>query len=445
MVIRPAPGSTGPGITVTRRDYLMETGRLLWPAPATVSIGAAASICAAGSADREEPDGSGKVTAREDETGARTVREFLLVPGASNPRLLLPARRRPASAAVLGFNKNRSRRARVATGVLRLALASGAAPWIFRDRLRVCAATPGGEAGREEEEATIEAHLSRVLDRDLVTSLHIGPARANRKPVLQLLSPAGDIIGFAKLGITPLTRDLVCAERDALAHLAGSALRTVTVPPVLHAGHWRGLEVLVLDALPTWRLQRQPTRERLVEAMREVGEVDGGHVAALASTTYWEHLETAVAEIGHHRAGQELRRGLDRIASAHGSRSVVMGAWHGDWTAWNMALVSNSLLLWDWERFTGGVPLGFDRLHYHLQDAIVAGRRKPADAARDTMREAPRLLAPFGMDAADSHVIGLLYLVELAARYLRDGQARAGAQLGRVEDWLLPEITRNAL
>ena len=37
-----------------------------------------------------------------------------------------------------------------------------------------------------------------------------------------------------------------------------------------------------------------------------------------------------------------------------------------------------------------------------------------------------------------------LYLVEIAARYLLDGQAAAGARLGRVEHWLLPALATEA-
>ena len=53
----------------------------------------------------------------------------------------------------------------------------------------------------------------------MLVSLHLGPARANRKPVLQLIAPDGETLGFAKLGIGPLTRRLVRAETTALSAL----------------------------------------------------------------------------------------------------------------------------------------------------------------------------------------------------------------------------------
>ena len=48
-------------------------------------------------------------------------------------------------------------------------------------------------------------------------SLYLSPARANRKPVLQLLTPQGQAAGFAKIGTNQLTRELVTAEYEALA------------------------------------------------------------------------------------------------------------------------------------------------------------------------------------------------------------------------------------
>ena len=86
----------------------------------------------------------------------------------------------------------------------------------------------------------------------------------------------------------------------------------------------------------------------------------------------------------HHRAGRR--------------HALTFGAWHGDWAPWNMASTERGLLVWDWERFTSGVPLGFDALHYRLQSRPGAGHRDPLTAAPPP-RGAPALLAPFGISA----------------------------------------------
>jgi hypothetical protein len=94
--------------------------------------------------------------------------------------------------------------------------------------------------------------------------------------------------------------------------------------------------------------------------------------------------------------------------------------------------------VWDWERFTDGVPLGFDALHYRLQKDVVPGRREPRDAAAGCIADAPRLLAPFGLGAEEARITGILYLADLATRYLADRQAHASARLGAPGGWLIP-------
>jgi hypothetical protein len=55
---------------------------------------------------------------------------------------------------------------------------------------------------------------------------------------------------------------------------------------------------------------------------------------------------------------------------------------------------------------------------------------------------APTLLAPFAVAPEPAALTALLYLAELAVRYLADGQAQAGAQLGVLGTWLLPVLVR---
>ena len=43
-------------------------------------------------------------------------------------------------------------------------------------------------------------------------------------------------------------------------------------------------------------------------------------------------------------------------------------------------------------------------------------------------------------DATAARITGLLYLIDLAARYLDDRQAEAGARLGVLGTWLLPVL-----
>jgi hypothetical protein len=133
---------------------------------------------------------------------------------------------------------------------------------------------------------------------------------------------------------------------------------------------------------------------------------------------------------------------LGVITDRGGQQTLTLGAWHGDWSPWNMASTGNGLLVWDWERFATGVPLGFDALHHQLQAEVIGTRSDPQAAALRCREHAPRNLAPFGLAPAQARLTAVLYLTELATRYLADRQAQAGAPLGSPRTWLIPAISQ---
>ncbi|HLL66169.1 MAG TPA: hypothetical protein VK453_10540 [Micromonosporaceae bacterium] len=365
--------------------------------------------------------------------------DYLIIPHARRPRLLVPAHdRRLAAAAVRRYAEPQTRLARWQRTAVVAALRTGIARILLRDRLRVPA--PAGAAD------SIDAYLSQVLGIDLHLSVHLGPARANRKPVLQLLNPEGRTVAFAKLGTSDLTRRLVRAETSALAVLDRLDLRHLTVPRVRHAGRWNSHEVLVQSALPVWRPRAAKNDERLALAMREVARCCGVRRGPLRDSGYWKRLSDRLATLAAYPEGPALQRAAERILAVAGSVDLEYGSWHGDWSPWNMAMVADTILVWDWERFTTGVPTGFDALHHRLQCNIAAATGGDAGAAVGAMLDdAAALLQPFGaLNRREADVVALLYLIDLAARYLADRQAEAGAPLGVLGTWLLPVLVARA-
>ncbi|GIJ44791.1 hypothetical protein Val02_16770 [Virgisporangium aliadipatigenens] len=356
--------------------------------------------------------------------------EFLMIPDRRRPRLLVPsADRRIAAAAVARYAEPQSRLARVKRDAVVMALRSGASSALLRDRVRANNGTD-----------TIETYLRQVLGTDLYLSVHIGPARANRKPIVQVLAADGTTLAFVKLGTNELTRRLVRDEAAALRTLGATTLRAVRVPDLLHTGTWRRHEVLVQCALPVWEPRVALASDGCAEAMREVALSCGITRARLAGSAYWATLGTRLAAVTEHPEGHQLSRAARRIGTAAGDVGLEFGSWHGDWAPWNMRPVAGELLVWDWERFTTGVPMGFDALHYDLQQRISTQSDGTA-AVRQTLLAASSLLAPFGVTAPSAvRLTALLYLIDLAARYLADRQAEAGARLGVLGRWLLPVL-----
>jgi hypothetical protein len=420
-----------------RSDYIRATVPVLWPG--RVARTGAGTSSDAGRASR-----------------------YLVVPSQRRPRVVVPADRRMAAAALRAYGSRLSARARFETRLMSTALAVGAAG-LFAGRMTIEPAVDSREPrGGVDGEASrdIVEHLSAVIGEPVGVALHVTAARANRKPVLQVIDARGRIRAFVKVGTDELTARLLAVEADALRHVADARPRTFQAPHVLHHGSWHGLPVLVLAPLPTWVRGRRAPYEAVAAAAREIGSLGDGteraladtasreraladtasRERALADTAFWARTKAAVAELAPSPRASTLAELATGVEALHGDIPLRLGAWHGDWAPWNMCAAAGRLLVWDWERFERAVPLGFDSLHYRLQDRIVCDGRRPADVARACVAEATELVGSPNASPDRAAAVAATYLLTLGVRYEADGQERAGSPLGRLETWLLPAL-----
>jgi hypothetical protein len=390
-------------------DYLLETMRMLWPAPSRVTAG--------GPRRQASP----------------TALEFIALPSTSQPKLVIPRRpRTAAAAAVRGFKTSASPLVRLQLRVAGMAVRFGAAE-VMRDRIHV-------EFDQLEGRDDITSYLGAQLGRDLTVALYIGPIRAVQKPILQLLTADGRVAAFAKIGTNELTRALVRNEALALTRLSQRDLPGLKVPAVVHHGQWRGHEVLVQEAL-AGSGQAPAGPAALSAAMVQLAAVSGVEHQRLVQSPYWQRLRRRVEALPPGGHAIRLLRVADHIQDHLGDRDMGFGAWHGDWAPWNMTAADGQVLVWDWEGFEEGVPLGFDAVHHEVQREVVDGSGVPAKAFAGVVSDLPRLLAPFGVDAATGRLIVLLYVMHLSTGYLESGES--ATRLAQLDTWLAPELDRH--
>ncbi|MGH3381234.1 MAG: hypothetical protein ACRDP6_41535 [Actinoallomurus sp.] len=334
----------------------------------------------------------------------KAVREFVFLPSADRPRLLLPAGLpAAASAALRRYSHDLGTRQRVTRALTATAVRAGLADRALRDRLHV---TGAGES--------VEDRLGELLGRPVVVSVGLGSARANRKPILHVLTPRGEPVAFVKVGDTAMARELIAGEAAALGRLAERRFQTLRVPRVLHHGEWRGLDLLVLTPLPTGALSLRSRRDAPIEAIREL--TGATRRLPLAASTFWARFgDVPIDDTGQR---ERFADAAGRIGAAYGSDEVAFGAWHGDWTPWNMAWHDGFVQLWDWERFDPDVPAGLDLLHYRLQTGRGYGTWPD-----------PAILAPLGQEGRSAAITAELYVLELARRYLLAAQGDLGEPL----------------
>lgn len=354
---------------------------------------------------------------------------YIAIPDMASPRYIVPADRALAARIVRNFGASGTRRDSVRNRAMQLILRSvGQIPFHSEMLLVEGANGPHG---------TIEDHLSRTLGQPVSIGVHLGPPRANRKPVIQVVDKQGHVIAFAKLGINETTRRLVRREGKALTQLQRAELGQVQVPRVLHRGVWSGCELLVLAPLPVPPRRRAVSSTLLNQAMSTVALSGGTRTLSIGESSYVEALVQSARMIGDASLGNQLMDRLTELRSV--DHEIPFGSWHGDWTVWNMAQRDKSLLVWDWERFASNVPVGFDALHYAL-GAMLRRSGPTKQTTRQLIHEAPGLLAQYGLSKTCAEAVASLYLVDLALRYTHDDQRAAGGQNAFVEDWIAPVL-----
>ena len=280
-------------------------------------------------------------------------------------------------------------------------------------------------------------HLSAVLGRNVTFGFGIGTARANRKPVLALFGTDGTRLGFAKIGVDSFTDEQVTRERDALHELQRRRVEGVRVPELLDFRPWDGHPVLVISPLTPspWETARRGARtpHRQMEAF---GQAFGVQEASLTESAWWATITEMVTRLPAGPGRSQLLGAIETITTRWAGLGLRLGAWHGDWTPWNMGWSHRQVLLWDFERFEVGAPLGLDACHFAV--SVPTATYDPAEIVR-------RLEDADPCDGrARAALVKAVYLAAITSRYQVAAHSENGwliapraATMARcLEEWL---------
>lgn len=267
--------------------------------------------------------------------------------------------------------------------------------------------------------------------------LVIGPPRANRKPVIQVTDRRGDGLCYSKVSHNELTERLVNHEYAVLKKLKSVSPSGFRSPKAQALLRWDELTLLVLEPLdlPSQRLTGPAAREEHVSVIRSIARLEG-----VTQTVWARHPLKQGLLNGLPASGRKAEQLAVHLSCLPGEAQVQVASWHGDLNSGNVALLAEGSLVWDWERFTFGVPLGFDLLHHDLHFEITSKGQSPRVVAADLLASAAERMKPLGITPEVADLTACAYLLTLAQRYIHDRQADHGSSLGRVEDWILPAL-----
>jgi Phosphotransferase enzyme family len=249
----------------------------------------------------------------------------------------------------------------------------------------------------------------------------MGGRRPNRKPVLQILTPEGDILGYAKLGWNEMTRALVRNEALVLEELARSGEgRSFGTPEVIHSGDCGDLVVLVMAPVsPTGWLRARPSRAELEEVARDIAARGPMSRERLGASDFWQETRARLERLRDSLRAtryEVLDELVSRLEQRYGDVEVPFGDWHGDWTQWNMARDRSRLMIFDWERSGRRVPVGIDAAHYDFDFAVKFHKRHPLEVVRSLAHGGGTVLPSFAAETA-AQLLLALDLLEMVFRY----------------------------
>lgn len=358
--------------------------------------------------------------------GWQNVERYRLAPDARRARFILPATsRRAAAGSIRSYNQLRLPRTRWARSALGAIVAAGGAG-LLRDRVDVI--VDPEVPTRELADHVLTRFVATVLGGGAVEfGVGVHDQTPNSKPTLQAFSSDGSPRGFAKVGWNSVTQRQVSTEASALRLLTGSQ-PGVDTPTLLHAGAWRGRELLITAPMPStvrrWVDVATAPDAAVVDKLAQSGRTaestvrDSARINQLRQLARSPQWDPEVA-----RAATAL---LDRITTRYGAAMLRFGAWHGDWVPWNLARHRGRLMVWDWEQFRdSGIAVGLDTIHWHFQVSFVLQREPLATALRKAYRRAATDLERL-QGAGSAAVCHALYALELTTRYEEMRAAGAG-------------------
>jgi hypothetical protein len=355
-------------------------------------------------------------------------RRFLALPDLDDVRMYLPASGSLGAGALRRARRSVDRRGQISTAVAARGLQLGLTRFL---RSHVTAPVSAD---------CVETQLARLLSRDVRMAIFLGPPRANRKPVLQIMGTDGVLLGVAKVGVNPLTSELASQEAAALRKMAQRHFEVVVPPALLGELTRQGHAMVVQSPLDVPDRPDVPPPALLRAVFNEISRSGVVACATLAGSPYLEQLRERVSMLPRDEMRAMSSAVLTELAAENAE--LEFGAWHGDLSPWNMAVDGEHVLVWDWERFAEGVPVGYDALHYAFLPRIKDPRSPQELAGVELLDRAGAVLEGVGVSQAQAPTVAMLYLVEVASRFAEDGQASTGILGGDVEQWLVPALRR---
>lgn len=277
------------------------------------------------------------------------------------------------------------------------------------------------------KQSSLLQHFKEILQRDDITfAVSVGTPGAHRKPVLQVLTKQGQILGYAKLGWNESTNALVENEAGISRYLSGVSLNSFSVPSVLYSGWWND-HFLCIHSAPTGKIETAP-QSLVSQYFSVLNELKHLHVRwlPLKESSFWTKLVRRSESIRNMCYRRVTEQGLCRAEESLSNMTLPFHFCHGDFTPWNAQLLNDRPFLFDWEYADSeGLP-GWDLFHFCVQTSWLLEKKRPDDVHKTVMNICTdNHSRKFGFDSFNLEdgvirTLFLLYILDRLSFYASD-------------------------
>jgi hypothetical protein len=250
------------------------------------------------------------------------------------------------------------------------------APFLRKVRILTRQGMPKEERGK----ISLLEHLKKVLGRqDLTFAISLGTPGVHRKPVIQIMTLDGKILGYVKIGWNKETNALVRNETHVCRHLSAFSFDSFAIPNVIYADSW-GDRFLCIQSAAGDNIQNAP-RELTSQYFAVLKELATVHPQSmfLEDSALWTRLSKRIGSMQNTYYCHILRQGANKVQERLGNKRLTFHLCHGDFAPWNAQLVNGRLVLFDWEYADVEAPAAWDLFHFNVQKMRLLEGRRPIE------------------------------------------------------------------
>jgi hypothetical protein len=292
--------------------------------------------------------------------------KYGLFPNQTDTRFLIPFANARASAAALDLYPAQKPLARAAKSLLTCALRTGAAAQLWPHCIQLCT-------------ADLENRFGDLLGQDVRLAFSLGSGNSRRRLIIQLATPGGEILAYAKAGLDESSRTAIRREEQSLRLLEQAGFSAAEAPHILGSFAWRDAWILAETPGPRHQKPAPGLEDGLVQYLARLASA---FPCAAPAVRLGSDSAAHLKDLGYPYYADLVDWAADHLA---GFTELPGSFVHGDFTPWNVSVSRSGVFAFDWEQAAYPGVVAWDAFHFCIASSVEIRGHSPAETFRDVI------------------------------------------------------------